>query len=407
MKKLLWGLGIATGVVLLVVVGFLAGSMFNRAAPTNSDRKPDEKVLNPGDPPMSKKETPDPPPPPKPVTDLVRVKEQLKPGSTYRVGTELGFHMTGTDQDWFSSSTVTISYAAKAQISRKIVSNDGTTIVEERTFNKVQATKLESQLDDFHIELGPTGDFVLAGIGLLQPEYLFAAAGAKKLIEGTNLSGVLKAVGLDESRLADELQKDPHIRALPSMGDLEGKTVRLTYHNDLDGDVAVEAVSGGSLTAEEVQLLQSSVLLSDSLIFPNTEIKKGDTWEADSMYFVGMIDPSLMVRPEGKVQLQRAAEDVSVAASLNQNQPCVLIKVIGGELKFRESTRDARQEGYFRPTEGGMTFSPQDKIFIEAHLKGKGKLIMERNELFRTVRSDAEPEIQIVYTCKVDNAAAK
>src|SRR5262245_44018063 len=113
MNRLLIGLGVATGVVLLVLVGFLAGTAWNRPGPDGDKGKDqasadkgarpgdkEEKETKPGEPGKKRTELPDPPPPPPPVTNEVRVRENLKPGRTYLVKTQLAFSMRGTDRDY-------------------------------------------------------------------------------------------------------------------------------------------------------------------------------------------------------------------------------------------------------------------------------------------------------------------
>lgn len=398
MNKLLISLGIGTGLVLVVLISFLAGSAWNRSATETTKA---EAPIKAGDPPVSSTKMPNPPPPPSPLLDEVRVRESLKPGRTYLINTRMTFSMRGTDKDWHVvTSTVTVNYAANAEIERKIVSNDGRTIVEERTFKKVQSGKVETDLESFRIDLGATGDFLLGGIAILQPEALLAATSAKNIIEKNDLSKLFKATGLAQSFVDDVVQRDPRMRAITSAGSLQGKTVRLTYTNDAKGEVRVEAVKE-SLSVDEQRFLASSVLLADSLIFPDMGVKKGEKWQADGLYFIGLIDPSLMARTEGQVELMRGPDKKLPAAS-GQKQECVQISVVGGELNFHESNAKAEQIGFFRPQEGEMVFSPQDQIFIQGHLKGRGKLtIKSKDHILFEARSDREPELTIHYTCKL------
>jgi hypothetical protein len=403
MNKLVIGLGAATVCALLVLLGFLAGSGWKKGAAPADDKDGEkgkvEAVKNPGDAGTSRRELPDPPPPPPPVLDQVRVRESLKPGRTYRVITRLAFNMRGTDHDWaVLNSVITVNYMADAEVERKIESNDGKTIVELRTFKRVFSGKLNTDLESVRIDLGPAGDFLIGGVTAFRPEALPVVAGARQLIEGPNFSNLLKITGLGQSFLDDMVNRDPRIRAVTSMGGLQGKTVRLVYKNDEEGDVQVVPVEG-ALTTDEQRFLASSVLLSDSLIFPDARVEKGDTWEADSMYFIGLIDPSLMARPEGKLRLARGP-DILPPARSGQRQKCVQINVVGGELNFRESNRKAEQVGFFRPQKGEMVFSPQDQIFILADLIGRGKLtVRSRDHILFEARSDREPEMKIHYEC--------
>jgi hypothetical protein len=338
------------------------------------------------------------PPPPPPVKDEVRVREELAQGATYKVNTRMAFSMRGTDRDWgIATSTITINYWAEAEILRKIERNDGRTIVEERTFQRVTSSKLDTNLVDLRVELGPAGDFVLGGVALLHPGALPYAVGAKQLIEGPALRKALSATGLDRSVIDRIVSGDQGVKVITKMGEMEGKVVRLTYHNERDGDNLIEPVRGG-LTDEQRRFLASSVLLADSLIFPDVEVRRGENWQVNAMYFIGLIDPSLMARPEGTLTLQRGPEEKLVPGL---KQRCVPIVVIGGEMNFHESTSSSDRVGHFRPSSGEMLYSPEDHIIVEGRMKGRGKLNIraEHHILFET-RSEREPDVEIHYSCR-------
>jgi hypothetical protein len=409
MNKLVIGLVSATVCAVLLLVGFLGGSYWNRPAPTPTDPAKAEEAkaeppVKPGDPGISRVKQPDPPPPAPPVRDEVRVRDTLKPGRTYLVKTQLAFSMRGTDHDWgIVNTTYTINYMAEAEIERYIESNDGKTIVERRTFKRVSSGKIDTKLEDMSIKLGSTGEFVLGATALINPQAFFFASMAKNGLDGRNLAPLLESIGLGKSYVDDIVQRDPTIRAVTRAGSLQGKTVKLRYNNDEEGDVQVTAEDGGSLSADEQRFLTSSVLLSDALIFPDIGVKKGESWPAKGMYFSGLIDPSLLARTEGTVTLERGP-DVKPVGHPGQKQECVQINFVGGELSFRESNRKAEQVGHCQPDtrESKLIYSPQDSIFIEAFLKGRGKLtIRSKDHILFEARSDREPELTIRYTCRL------
>lgn len=395
MNKALLGLVITTVAVTLVLLGFLLGSGWNKPSPEAKEKD------NPAPTPTGPSRLSAQPPPPPPVRDDLRVRESLKPRRTYRVSTRLGFHMRGTDHDWgVLNSTITVNYWADAAIDRKIESNDGKTIVELRTFRKVASRKLDTKLEDVHIDLGAAGDFLLGGVALLKPEAAPFVGAARSLLEGRNLSAFLQFMGLSNDFVSDLVERDPRIRAVTAVGSLQGKTVRLTYRNEEGGGVQVDPVEG-ALTEDEKRFLASSVLLADSLIFPDVTVKVGDTWEADSMYFIGLIDPSMMLRPEGKLKLGRGP-DVAPPARTGQKQKCVKINVLGGALNFHESSSRAEQVGHFYPQKGEMLFSPQDQIFIHGFFHGKGKLtITQKDHILFQARSKREPDLKVYYSCRL------
>jgi hypothetical protein len=311
--------------------------------------------------------------------------------------------MRGTDSDWgVATSTITINYWADAEILRKIERNDGQTIVEERTFRKVNSSKLDTRLEDVKIELGPAGNFILGGVALLQPEALPFVAGAKNLIEGPALKQALSATGLDRALVDRVLSSDEGVKAVTKVGELEGKVVRLTYRNDKEGEMLIEPVQG-ELTDEQRRYLASSVLLADSLIFPDVEVKRGERWNVSATYFIGLIDPSLMARPDGTLTLARGTEEELVPGVRGK---CVPITVVDGDMQFRDSNGGGERVGYFKPTEGRMLYSPESHIIVDGRMKGRGKLTVSAvHHLLFTARSDREPEIEIQYTSRLVGGA--
>jgi hypothetical protein len=394
MPKLPVYLGLATGAVALVLVGFLVGSWKSGGPTTVASKPPEEETKEP----VKRSDLPGLPPPPPPVKDEVRVREELAQGATYQVNTRMAFSMRGTDTDWaIATATITVNYWADAEILRKIERNDGKTIVEERTFKKIKSGKLETNLVDVRIELGTTGDFLLGGVLFLQPEALPFVAGVKNFVQGPALRKVLGATGLAQTVIDHVMSGDEGVKVITKVSEMEGKVVRLTYRNDRDGEILIEPVRGG-LTNEQRRYLASSVLLADSLIFPDVEVRRGENWQVNAMYFIGLIDPSLMTRPEGTLTLQRGSEEKAVPGVKGR---CVPIVVVDGEMSFRESNSTSDRVGNFRPTSGEMFYSPEDHIIVEGHMKGRGKLNIraEHHLLFET-RSEREPDLDIHYTCR-------
>ncbi|HYT88665.1 MAG TPA: hypothetical protein VEL76_08150 [Gemmataceae bacterium] len=398
-SKLLRGLIFATGAALLVLVGFLIASPWNRSDPPKPGTP--EANLTPGAPPIRSTELPNPPPPPPPPPPKaeVRFKENLKAGKTYEVTTEMVFTMRGKHRDyWVIKADISMNYRAVAVVERKIEANDGQKIVELRTFKMVRATCLETplKLESVRIDLGLGGDIIVGGASILKPELAPVLAGGRKVIEGVELRGIANQIGLDQTIL----NRADKVLVVTSMGRLEGKTVRLTYRAEGDRGVVVEAVTG-DLTPEEYRFLAASVLPADAYLFPDMEVAKGASWQVDGGLFVGMIDPSLLARTEGKVALKRADEDRFV---VGRKVKCIPVLVTSGNLNFVENTRKAAHVGNLRIQKGEMLFAPDQQMFIAGVLQGKGDVtIRSTDHVIFEARSDLAPQIFVSYKCKLMN----
>src|SRR5262249_8302750 len=148
--------------------------------------------------------------------------------------------------------------------------------------------------------------------------------------------------------------------------------IRLVYRNDPDvsrrGVIQVTPVVG-EMSDDERAFHFSSSLLSDTMIFPDTELKVGDTWSVDGINFMGLIDPSLLAYTDGQVTLQREKDELLAGRSGR----FIRLKAVGGELVFRKSDSRAEQEGYFKPS-GEIYFSAADQVVVKGRLKGAGKM---------------------------------
>lgn len=395
MKNLLIGLGVVTGVCLLILIGFLAGSgWFGKR-----DTPQEVREFKEGSGPVSVASLPSPPPPvPPPPKDEVRIRETLEEGKTYEARSNFKMKMRTSHKDWGAGVVVNVHYEGFARIQRHIEKNDGRYIRELRTFSEVKTATLETALDDLQVDLGVAGDLALLTAAAFNPKVAMAGKIARNMVEGRNLAPVLSMLKLDKTLVDQCLKRDPRMRVMTQVEQLQGKQVRLTYDVKNPDFVTPEPVVG-TFTEDELRFLGSSVLYADALLFPDLEIKKGERWSVNGMCFIGLLDPSMLIRPEGEIWLKRGLEDQLVAG---KKERCVPILFDRGELTFKECDRKAEQSGTFRPeTTSRMVYSPQDKVIIEAELKGKGRInIKSRDHLLFERVTDAVPDITIQYSCK-------
>jgi hypothetical protein len=382
-NKLLLGLSIASGCILLVLIGFLGAILWNPGTKSGDPAKdkpadPDDSrkkiVASPGKV-VERKETTNPPPPPKPVANPDRVRQNLQPGKTYVTHTKGALNVRATDKDWGVEEVVTINYAFEAQIDREIESNDGETIVELRHFRHLQSLKFECKLEDVRISLGPVGD-------LLLPQ-----------AQGLSLKAVITSLrwaGVSPEELIGLGDKAKHFR---SVDRLSGKKVRLTYV-DGKGVMKVEPVKG-EMTAAERDFHLASVLVSDSLILSDVDVKIGNRWSVDGSNFANLVDPSLLARTAGEIVLERAPDHIV------EKKTCRHLTVASGRILFDDSDPKVGRIGYFEP-HGSVYFSPDDQVVIRARLNGKAKLEkFSKDHLLFEARMRLLPELDVEYTCRV------
>ncbi len=405
-KSTVFWLTAAAGVAGLLTIGFLVGSFFNKPAKPEEEDKP--PVVTPVGTTVERKEVPNLPPPPKPVPEEIRVRESLKEGRTYITTTRGTVVMRATDKDWGLTSVCTVNYHFTATIERTIEKNDGLEITELRYFKEVKSLKLDTTLQSARLDLGPAGDLLIGGMSLLiNPAATPLLFGAKKKVEGSELSGVLKALGAESALVNRFMASDPSAKMFTSAASLQGKKVRLVYRNDPDGTGrgvrSVTAVEG-EMTEDERAFHMASSVLSDALIFPNTGLLIGDSWPVDGSDLIGLMDPTLLAHTKGTVQFERGPDQAGLPGKAGR---FATLKATSGEITFHQFDAKAEQFGHFRPT-GTLYYSLTDDYIVKGTLKGSGRMtVRSRDHMLFEARTDREPEIQVDYQCTFRDPPAK
>jgi hypothetical protein len=375
MKNRLVQLAIASTLVLLIAT-LVCWQLFGNATLPVSDHS------------VAAESVPSIPPPPK-VNEPARVRESLKPGKTYVSNAKGTVAFRGTDKAWGIQYVITINYGFESQIERAIESNDGRTIVEVRHFRDIRSVKLEGALEDLRIDLGNEFDGFLLGLQVFNPK----AAGVMQLLQGVDRKQVFNAlrwIGVSPEKLVG---LDEKLKAFAQVDRLTGKSVRLTYV-DGAGVVNIENVTG-TLTSKEEAFVRTSVLVADSLIFPNEKVKPGERWTVSGRTLGDMIDPGLRAKTGGEFIVQRAPDETV------KGRNCAQLKIVAGRIQFDDSNPGEGHVGHFDP-EGKLDFSLEDKIVIYG--KARGSAVFEqfsKNHLLFETRSSQNPVLDLVYTCVV------
>jgi len=335
-----------------------------------------------------------PPKPPRNLGKPERILQNLQTGKTYKTHLKGTLNVRARDKDWGLESIITINFGFEAIVDRKIISNDGKIIIEERDFKSVKSLKIDSKFEDLKINLGKELDPFIDALKMLDPGNGFAAEAIKMAIDGASLKPIITGLswlGIDKDKiLTDYVTKS---KAFYTVDTLNGKSVRLTYE-DGKGVIEVAPLKGEMLSSEK-DFHFASVLISDSLIFPDTEIKIGNQWAVDGSNFGNLVDPGLKARVSGEVMMKR--EDDQIVGNKN----CKAVKLISGRLLFDDSNNNTGKIGHFDPV-GSMFYSPESSIFIKGELKGKSVFEhFSKNHLLFEARMTASPELRIIYTCEI------
>ena len=388
-----WLVSFCTFLFLLIIVFVIYGLGGCGKPPLNPKEDQKEKTYPEGQV-IPREDVKNPPKPPKNLGKPDRIVQNLQTGKTYKTNLKGTLNVRARDKDWGLESIIIINYGFEAIVDRKIISNNGKIIVEERDFKSVKSLKIDSKLEDVKINLGKGLDPFIDALKINDPVGGYAAEAIKKTIDGASLKPIITGIswlGIDKDKImTDYFTK---AKAFYTVDTLNSKSVRLTYE---DGKGVVEVVPlKGEMLSSEKDFHFASVLISDSLIFPDTEIKIGNQWSVDGSNFGNLIDPGLRSRVSGEVMMKR--EDDQIVETKN----CKVVKLISGRLEFDGSNKDTGKIGYFDPV-GSLFYSPDSSVFIKGELKGKSVFEhFSKNHLLFEARMTASPELRIIYTCEI------
>jgi hypothetical protein len=341
-------------------------------------------------------------PPPPAVNQPVRVRQALRPGTTYEVRLKGTMKVDAVYEPFVPllniRGKITVNYAFEAVIERTIWYNDGARVIEDRYFRDVKTLLVGSDAEDLTLTPGPAGQALLDLSGVAVP---FVPGGAAVKGGEQLLQVVLKHLGPFLANVHQRVRSGYRVGAFAMLDGLSGKKVRLHYV-DGRGVQRLEPV-WGAITPDERSFHMSSVVLSDCLLFPNEELPVGDSYEVDAEAFGDKIDPSFRTRLGGTVQVTRAADkSFYVPALADHRMRCAVLKVSADGLQLRSAAADVGAiVGTFSPT-GVLYFDPGSRLVVAAQLKGSGEVkTFPPRHLMHKAHSFSRPQLDIVYSCRV------
>jgi len=318
------------------------------------------------------KEPPSPPPPPPPipvdleqregprpiepdaerypeVNDPAAIINIRRPGHRYETKTVGQVSGDGYLKDWGGKGSVKFRFTWVLTSTGDVISNDGRTIVEERSFTFKEMVVFDSVSAGLELTEGQVWlvSVVVGGIA-----DLFGAGGAGIPATAASLKTVngkqwevppeaLRALPLIDKYLGlgGTLDLSNGLRFLlprPDFAMLDGKKVRLTFQNG-QGIVLVEPI-GCTLSDHEKNVITRANALSDHYIFPHRAREVGASWDVVSDNLGSMIDPRLRgVITKKNVKLKRVNDSPDPSGGIVRN-----VSIDGPQRITIESTTDGK-----------------------------------------------------------------
>lgn len=265
------------------------------------------------------------------VNDPAAIINIRKPGHRYETETVGQVSGDGYLKDWGGKGSVKFRLTWVLTSTGDVISNDGSTIVEERSFTFKEMVVLDSvsaglELSDGQVWLvsvlvGGIADFFGAGgAGIPGTAAFLESVNGKQWEVPEEALRTLPIID-DYLELGGTLDLSKSLRFLlprPDFAMLDGKKVRLTFENG-KGIVRVEPI-GCMLSDHETNVITRANALSDHYIFPNRAREVGAPWNVMADNLGSMVDPRLRgVITKKSVKLKRVNDSPDPSGGIVRN----------------------------------------------------------------------------------------
>lgn len=372
-------------------------------------------------------------PPPK-IEDPKEFKDTRKKGYLYKgevVGIVQG---RGINKDWGFANEAEYKYIYQLEYTSTVLSNDGYTIKEHRTFHTVNEIFMVSK-NKFHLDIGDDLSWVKnTAKGLGEALYLYGKATSNlkatligKMIKGGVYLGefvidTVEKVSITGKQIQDvcdivqkysgkninfqEFERQFAKRTMgrvlgyaPNMKMLQGKTFVLTYEDGV-GLTKIDVLGDDIITVREKDLLQRAFYLSDYYIFkdknqPAKKIREGDSWQVDSRTLAGIIDPRLRHKSKGLINLTRARNTI-----IGKEEVANFI-INKGLMKMYSLDREEEIIGKASIKQGSVLYDLRKRYVRRASINGTVNYKqVSKNHFFFKARLTGTPTMTIKYKCE-------
>lgn len=332
------------------------------------------------------------------------LKNVRREGKTY-VSTALG-NLTGraAKKDWGIKGIANFNYMWGVQSTSYIEKNDGTTIVEVRSFDKVAETVT---VNDVGVSLD-LPDEVAANL-----DFLFNLA--SETLVGVPVGPWVSIINKRTLKIPDVVMDIMHRHnILPADVDpkqmagkmtmftqpkgkylLEGKKVRITFI-DGQGIVSIEPL-GCELTDSEVEVIKRSNFVMDHYVMPDREVAVDESWKVPGNVFGGVVDPRLSGKLDGEVTITRK-DDIP----LENSDYARRLAISGGKIQFVSQENNGRRVGKLTNITGSSIIPASHNVVTKAELSGVAEYDeVSTNHLLFEARMNVKPTFKVKYECQV------
>lgn len=361
------------------------------------------------------------------LKDPARFKDTRRAGYKYLAEAIGKVEGQGHSKDWGITGEGYYNYLYRIQYSSEVLDNDGFSIIERRTFTRVDEVLMISKYQ-FHLDvrsdLKPVKELVSYLSSVVEVLPVPGAQATGKAIElvarGADMGLLalermelsedevrrafrgLKEMGVDLSDVEQNFVSRHLGRVIgygPNMRLLEGKSFLLKYEDGVGLTEVRTEGAGEILSLREKELLDRAFYLSDYYIFkdaqdPGRAIKPGDSWKVDARNLAGTLDPKLRHRARGSITLYRdhnTARDQSEMA---------VFRLVGGTVHLVPPGASEKIEGEMSFSEGKILYDLGNQFVAEAEIRGTARYqSVSRDHLLFEARMSTEPALTISYRC--------
>jgi hypothetical protein len=201
--------------------------------------------------------------------------------------------------------------------------------------------------------------------------------------------------GIDPQEIADKMTMFTKANGEEM---LVNKKVRITF-TDGQGVTLIEPMEGCRLSEREIDVIKRSNYVMDYYIMPDRNVEVDNTWSVNGNVFSGLLDPRMIGRVEGHIQMRRAPDFRADDDSLTRK-----IRIDKGNIQFC-SPQDGHQiTGGLSGVQGVCLIPVKDEVITKATMSGYAEYHdLSTDHILFGARMSITPRFNITYECKISD----